>query len=337
MIALFRKLVWMTQRRRKEEQLAEELQFHLEEDSEAREASGMSPEEARNVARGRLGNLSLVQEDTRAAWSWTPVEQLGQDLRYGARTMLHNPAFTVLACLSLALGIGANTAIYSFMHALLMRPLPVADPASLVVLEWHSTTMKNTDDTVVHQVHGWFHKDPKLGTTTSIFPFPAFEMLQKRSGALSVLFAYRPAGKLNVMVGQQAEVTAGEYVSGDYFRGLGIVPAAGRLIAGEDDRAGAQAVVVVSFGFARTRFGEAARAVGQRVVIDNVPFTAIGVAPQSFFGVDPSQAPELYIPLHADLLVDTERAAPGWIERYKDEHNYWMEMMGRLQRGVTFA
>jgi macrolide transport system ATP-binding/permease protein len=241
MISFFRKLGWLAQRRSKEEQLAAELQFHLEEETEEGQAAGMSAREARGTARRELGNLGLLQEDTRATWSWTLLEQLVQDLRYGARTMMGNPAFTVLASLSLALGIGANTAIYSVMDALLMRSLPVTDPASLVVLKWHIAAKNDTDDTVVHHASGYFNNDPKLGKISPIFPFPAFEALRKSSGALSVVFAYRPAGKLNVVVGQQAEIIGGEFVSGDYFQGLGVVPAAGRLIAGDDDRAGVAA------------------------------------------------------------------------------------------------
>ena len=257
MISLFRKLGWLVQRRWKEEQLAAELQFHLEEETEECRAAGMSAQEAREAARRELGNVGLVQEDTRATWSWTLLEQFLQDLRYGARSMLRNPAFTVLASLSLALGIGANTAIYSLMDALLMRSLPVPDPGSLVVLKWHITAKKSTDDTVVHDASGYFDEDPKTGTTSPIFPFPAFEVLRRSSGLLSVLFAYHPAGKLNVLVGQQAEITRGEYVSGDYFRGLRIVPAAGRLIAADDDWAGAPAVVVLGYGSAQRRFGDA--------------------------------------------------------------------------------
>src|SRR4029077_12537396 len=102
------------------------------------------------------------------------------------------------------------------------------------------------------------------------------------------------------MVGEQAEIPGGEYVSGDYFRGLGIMPAAGRLITRDDDRVGAPAVVVLSHGFAETRFGGAAGAVGQKVLIDNIPFTTIGVTPPGFFGVDPSKSPDVYLPLHAD-------------------------------------
>jgi len=334
MIPFFRKLGWLLERRSKEEQLAAELQFHLEEATEERQAAGMSAREARGAARRELGNLGLVQEDTRAAWSWTFLEQFVQDLWYGARTMLRNPAFTVLASLSLALGIGANTAIYSLMDALLMRSLPVSDPGSLVVLKWSIPAKKGTDDTVVHDASGYFDDDPKTGTTSPIFPFPAFEVLRKSSGMLSVLFAYHPAGKLNVLIGQQAGITGGEYVSGDYFRGLGIVPAAGRLVASDDDRAGAPAVVVLSYGFAQTRFGNAASAAGQTVSINNKPFTVIGVTPPGFFGVDPSKPPDLYLPLHADLLLDPEKD-PALVGRYLDEHYYWTEMMGRLRPGVT--
>jgi len=335
-ISFFRKLGWLTRRRSKEDQLTAELQFHLEEEAEERQAAGMSAEDARWAARRELGNLGLVREDTRAMWSWTLLEQFLQDVRYGARTILRNPAFTVLAALSLALGIGANTAIYSFMDALLMRSLPVTDPRSLVVLKWHITGKKNVDDSVVHNVSGQIYDDPRTGPTSAIFPFPAFEQMRKSSGVLSVLFAYRPARKLNVMVLGQAEITSGEYVSGDYFRGLGLVPAAGRLIVGDDDRAGAPGVVVLSYGFAQRRFGDAAGVPGRTVLINNSPFTAIGVAPPGFFGVDPSKAPDLYLPLHADLLFNPERG-PGPVNRYLDEHYYWTEMMGRLRPGVTIA
>jgi predicted permease len=336
MIEFLRKLRWLIERPSKEKQLAAELEFHLAEDIEEREAAGMSAPEARNAARREFGNLALIQEDTRSAWSWMLLEQLGQDLRYAARTMRCNPAFTVLASLSLALGIGANTAIYSLMDALLMRRLPVADPASLVVLKWHITGKESTDGTVVHHASGYFDDDPKYGKTSPIFPFPAFEALSRSSGGLSVVFAYRPAGRRNVIAGQQAEITGGEYVSGDFFRGLGISATAGRLITHDDDQTGAQAVVVLSHGFAETRCGGAAAAVGQKVLIDNIPFTTIGVTPPGFFGVDPSRAPDLYIPFHADLLLDPERQ-PGSIDRYQDEHYYWTEMMGRLRPGVTVA
>src|SRR6516225_9354901 len=152
MIPFFQKLRWLIGRREKEHQLAEELQFHLEEEAAEQKESGLPEEDAKWAARRELGNLSIVKEETRAAWGWTLVEQFFQDVRYAARMILQNPAFTALAALSLALGIGANTAIYSFMDALLVRSLPVAHPESLVVLNWH--VMKELRESVVQNVSG---------------------------------------------------------------------------------------------------------------------------------------------------------------------------------------
>src|SRR5713226_7590125 len=138
MNSFFRKLRWLTERRSKEADLRDELQFHLDEEAEQRQAEGLARDEAQSAARRELGNLALVKEDTRATWGWTILEQLGQDLRYAFRTMAANRLFTMLAISSLALGIGANTAIYSFMDSLLLRSLPVSNPESLVVLNWHA-------------------------------------------------------------------------------------------------------------------------------------------------------------------------------------------------------
>jgi macrolide transport system ATP-binding/permease protein len=136
MIPFFRKLGWLARRRRREEELREELQFHIDEESEEGQAAGLPAEQAKWAAQRNLGNLALLQEETRTAWGWTVLEQLVQDVRYAFRTMASSPAFTLLAVTSLALGIGANTAIYSFMDAILLRSLPVSDPESLVTLNW---------------------------------------------------------------------------------------------------------------------------------------------------------------------------------------------------------
>src|SRR6185295_14063554 len=145
MNSFFRKLRWLTDRRNKETELRDELLFHLDEEAEERQAEGLAHDEARWAARRELGNLTLVEEDTRAMWGWTILEQLGQDLRFAFRTMASNRLFTLLAVLSLALGIGANTAIYSFMDAVLMRSLPVADPQSLVVMTWRAKPARSRD------------------------------------------------------------------------------------------------------------------------------------------------------------------------------------------------
>ena len=137
-MTFFRKLSWWIQRRRREAELREELEFHLDEEADARQADGLPSDQARSAARRDLGNVTLLREDARTLWSWVLVEQFAQDVRFALRTMLKNRMFTALAALSLALGIGANTAIYSFMDAILLRSLPVSDPASLAVIKWGS-------------------------------------------------------------------------------------------------------------------------------------------------------------------------------------------------------
>jgi hypothetical protein len=333
MITLFRKLRWLSQRRDKEDELAEELRFHLEAEAEERQNEGLPAKEAEWAARRELGNAGLVKEETRAAWTWTWLEQLFQDLRYAFRTMAGNPLFTAMAALSLALGIGANTAIYSFMDALLMRALPVADPQGLEVINWHN---KIELGTVFHGGSGSTYDDPKYGTTARIFRYPAFELFQKSDGIFSSLFAYYPTRNLNLVIHNQAEIGSGQYVSGEYFRGLGIAPAAGRVLIPDDDRAGAPPVIMLGYAFAEARFGDVGLAVGQPIQVDNLPFTVAGIAPPGFLGVDPAIAAQFYIPLHANLLI-----TPDWAgsmqKRYLEGNQYWIEMMGRLRPGVTMA
>jgi macrolide transport system ATP-binding/permease protein len=337
MTSLFRKFTWWVQRRRKEDELREELEFHLANEADEGQADGLREDQARWAARRDLGNVTLLREDTRTLWTWTPVEQLAQDLRYALRMMFKNRAFTALAALSLALGIGANTAIYSFMDAILLRSLPVSDPASLVVVKWQSRPFNfsapaNGSEFVMHSINGRTYRD-SAGTTAAIFPFPAFERLQEASApVLSSIFAYHPAGNVNVMIKGEAELAKGEYVSGDFFRGLAVAPAAGRLIRADDDRAGAAPVAVLSMGYGQRRFGGAANAIGQPILINNIPFTVVGVAPSEFFGVDPAETPHVYLPMHASLLFD-----PGAGRGFVDPNYYWVEMMGRLRPGVGLA
>lgn len=323
MTSTFRKLRWLFVRRRRAAELEDELQFHLEEEAQ---------EYGYDAARRQLGNIGLIQEDTRAMWGWVWVEQLFQDLRYAARTMLKNPAFTALAALSLALGIGANTAIYSLMDAVMMRWLPVRDPGSLALLQWH--TKHGLDDSVVQTASGHFDDDSKLGRVGGIFPYPAFEELRKSTDVFSTLFAYHPARNVTVMVGGGAQVANGEYVSGDFFRGLGVVPEAGRLLGADDDHIGT-GVVALSYGFAQRYFGDAAGAAGQKIFLNNVPFTVAGVTPPGFYGVDLGSAPEFYLPLHADVALNPAREGKSSQASYLDQHYYWIEMMGRLRPGIT--
>jgi len=329
------KLRSLMHRRRKEDDLRDELQFHLDEETEERQAEGLPGDEARHAARRDLGSLALVKEETRAAWTWTYLEQLAQDCRYAVRTMAANKTFSMLAILSLALGIGANTAIYSFMDSLLLRSLPVSDPESLAVLNWGGNPTGR--DFVARGMSGSTWKEEKWSTIAGIFPFPAFELMRTNSGAVfSSVFAYYPTRKVNVMVKAQAEQASGEFVSGDYFRGLEVSPAAGRLIIPDDDRFGAPAVAVLSFAFSQRRFGDAASAPGQSILINNVPFTVAGVAPPGFFGVDPAASPDFYVPLRTNVLLKL-RGGPRDAEGYLEQNYYWLEMMARLRPGVSFT
>ena len=331
-----RRLKYWKDHARRGEALREEMDLHLAEKAAELEDGGMTAEGAKAEARRRFGNVGLKQEESREIWMTRFLSELGQDIRYGCRTMVANKAFSALAVLSLALGIGANTTIYSFMESILLRSLPVSDPESLVVLNWHSRPPRGDGKQSVHVMHGlqgmgW--PADKGGMFAGMFPYAAFETLREQNPAFSTLFGYFNGRNKTLAVRGQAASAGTEYVTGEYFRGLAVSPAAGRLIESEDDRPGAAPVAVISFAASQQRFGGASNAIGQPVLVDNVPFTVIGVAPPEFFGVDPAAAPDLYLPMHANLLVDGAEAA----RMYPDANFYWIEMMGRLRPGVSMA
>jgi len=324
MDSFFRRLLYYFRRDKFEAELEEEMQHH-----------------AALSGRPKFGNVTLLKEDSRAMWTWTFWEQLGQDLRYALRTMANNKAFTALAALSLALGIGANTAIYSFMDSILLRSLPVQNPESLAVLNWHSkprSVSKGQKGTtfVMHAMSGSTYGDSKSGTTAGIFPFPAFELLEKDDSSFTSVFAFYPTGRLNLAFKGQADIANGEYVSGDYFRGLGVPPASGRLLLRDDDKAGAPPVAVISFAFSQSHFGGTENVTGQSILINNIPFTVAGVTPPEFFGTDPAAVPDVYLPMHANLLLEAYPfGGPG--AQYLDKNYYWIQIMARLRSGVSLA
>ena len=332
MTSFLRKFSWLTKRRRKESELEEELQFHLQEEAEERRARGLTDEEAQYAARRDLGNYTLVREDTRAAWGWTLLEQFLRDARDAFRAMAANKTFSALAIVSLALGIGANTAIFSFMDTLLLRALPVPEPESLVVLKWHTKVEAHSWNSVTQGFSGSTYDDSQNGTIGGIFPYPAFELLHKDSPVFSSVFGRHAWDDFNLSVKGDAEVAKGDLVTGDFFNGLRITPAAGRLILPEDDRAGAPAVAVVSFALCQNRLGGAGNAVGQSILVNNVPFEVVGVTPPEFFGVDPGTKPDFYLPMHAGLLLPDPRPGP---DGFTDQNFYWIEVLARLKPGVT--
>ena len=333
---MFRRFRYWMESARRSEALREEMELHLEEKAEELQAAGMTAEQARAVARRRFGNVGLKQEESREIWITRFWSELVQDVRYGWRTMMANKAFSAVAILSLALGIGANTAIFSFMESILLRSLPVSDPGSLVVLNWHSPPPFNGNKQWVHVMHGvqglaW--PGDKGTMVSGMFPYAAFETLRDENHDFSTLFGYFNGLNRTLSIHGQATSVRAEFVTGEYFSGLGVSPAAGRLIDSEDDRRGATPVAVISFAASQNRFGGPPNAIGQSILVDNVAFTVIGVAPPEFFGVDPEASPDLYLPLHTDLLLDGAEAA----RMFHNQNFYWLEMMGRLRPDVSMA
>ncbi len=319
---LLRKLRYRLHRAEFESELAEEMRHHL--------ALSAEQHGTGEAAKRRFGNMTLLREESRSMWTWTFWEQFLQDLRYGLRTMAANPLFTAIAIISLALGIGANTAIFSFMDLILLRTLPVKNPHELVVFRWRA----KGEPGVIHGLSGSLNSDSGTGRTSPNFPYPAFQMLRATPDVASTVFGYAVAWRINIVAQKQAEFGQGQYVSGGFYTGLGVTPAVGRLIGDEDDRSGAPAVTVLSYAYWQRRFNANPAAVGQSILINNTPFTIIGVSAPEFFGVNPGAQPEVYIPLHTAPLIttfaqETER------RNFFDGNYYWVEMMGRLRPGVS--
>jgi macrolide transport system ATP-binding/permease protein len=260
------------------------------------------------------------------------MEQLLRDLRYAFRMMAGHRFFTAMAALSLALGIGANTAIYSFLDSILMRALPVQDPESLVVFNWRAPG--KTDPDVAHSFSGSLYTEPGGGVTSGNFPYPTFDLF-RQSPLFRTVFAFRNAGRLNVQIEGQADLADAQYVSGGYFSGLGVPPAAGRLIDRTDD-AGGVPVAVLSFRYAQKHFADPTKAAGRSIRLNNLPFTVVGVAAPGFFGVNPAGEQDIFLPLRASAALNL-RYADEEKTKYSDNHFYWLEMMGRLQPGVPPA
>src|SRR5215467_6478192 len=191
-------------RRRAERELDEEIRAHLEIETERNIAGGMPPEEARLAARRSFGSVAVSKEDSRAMWGFWSLEILWQDLRYGVRMLLKNPGFTTIAVITLSLGIGANTAIFTLLDKVLIRPLPVERPDQLVT----------------------FVED--AGGEPAVFSYPLYTELRDRNDVLSGLAAYHQQ-PFSLSDGSMTERVIGQFVSGNYFAALGVRPALGRF------------------------------------------------------------------------------------------------------------
>jgi predicted permease len=254
------------------------------------------------------------------------MESLLQDLRYGTRMLLKHPGLTSIAILSLALGIGANTAIFSLVDSVLLKSLPVKEPERLVQFKWLA---RSRFDNFHYDGSARTDENRGLRTNTS-FLQQTFEQFRGRQSALTDLFAFAPLEQVNANVGGQAEVASGQVVSGGYFTGLGVQPLLGRMITEEDDRPAAPAVVVLSHRYWERRFGADPAAIGKQINLNNAAFTIIGVTPREFPGtMGAGSAPELTIPLMAEPLIR------GNNSNLNQQELWWLLLMGRLKPGAT--
>ena len=261
-----------------------------------------------------------------------------QDLRYGLRMLVNSPGFAALIVLSLALGIGANSAIFSTINALMLRTLPVHDPQSLYLLQW---TMKSMQiDPFVNDLEGDEDQDEHTGGAASYsFSYPAYERLQKNNAAFSDTFAFA-ANEEQANFGLDGTASSGivQGVSGNLFEGLGVSPMLGRAILPSDDERGAAPVAVASYEFWKTRMGAQPGAVGKTIAINGSPLTIVGVAPEEFSGLDPGVAPDFWIPLAGyarewdkNNLLDVQG------NLLTDDKTWWLGVVGRLKPGVSPA
>jgi len=294
---------------RKDQELTEEIDAYLEMLVEQKISEGLDPAKARRAALIEFGGKEQVKEKIREVSAGHQLETLLQDLRYGLRMLGRNPGFASVAVLSLALGIGANTAIFSLLDAVLLKMLPVKKPEQLVFLE-----------------RGGGPPSPK---SSSNITYPFFEQLRAQNDALAGVCTF-VSGSMNVMSDGQAEVAQGQRVSGGFFTTLGVNALLGRTINEEDDKVpGAHPVVVISHHYWRRRFASDPAIVGKRIALNGHPFTIIGVTPPDFFGVTVGEAPALWAP-----MMMSAQLLPGLsIEQYFNGPLPYV--LARLKPGVT--
>ncbi len=309
--------------------LEEEIRSHLRMEEQENLASGMLPDEAHYTALRRFGNVTLAQERSRELWGWHWVATLRQDLRYGLRMLAKNPGFTVVAVLTLALGIGANTAIFSLIDAVMLRSLPVRDPSQLVVLRWSA------------------HKRPRANLTSSFgdcdrgddknpsgcsLPYPFFDLIRSEKDVFSGAAAFAGPADLVLSGNGQARMAGGEIVSGDYFTTLGVKAAVGRTLGPDDDTPSALPAVVLSYVYWQTAFGGDPGTIGRTIFLNRVPFTIVGVAEPGFTRLSPGRTQDLFLSLSILPRLNID-----WGKHVRTPGNWWLVIIARLKTGVSLG
>jgi predicted permease len=300
------RILALFQRDRLDRELSEELESHLALHIDDNLRAGMSAQEARRQALARLGGVVQVQEQHRRARSLPMLDRLATDVRYSARALRAAPAFTIVAIMTLALGIGANTAIFSVINAALFQPLPVERPDELVAINSRAS-----------------------GAPT--FSYPDYRDFRDRQTSLSALAGMR-LSPMNLETAGAASRVWGFLVTGNYFEMLGVRGARGRLLTSDDDRLpGGHPVLVISDECWRTRFAADPAIVGRTVKVNGAPFTILGVTPPGFRGTERLLTPEVWIPI---MMVAHIESGNDWLER---RHTQNVFVQGRRAPGVSNA
>jgi predicted permease len=290
-----------------DDDLQREIRAHLEEEADEHRAAGASAAEARDAAHRAFGSVAIAIEDTRATWRFATFERIAQDVSYALRLMRKSPGFTAVVVLSLALGIGANSAIFSVMDAVILRTLPVSHPERLYLL---------------------IPAGPK---GNGAFSYPGFEVVRRANQVFSETFNFSEGGEWNLIVDGQAELTNGSLVTGNFFAGLGVAPIAGRVLADDDDTASAASVAVISYRYWQRRFGLDAAALGSTISLNGIPVTIVGVVPPQFTGLSVGYPTDIWIPMATE-----PRLARG-ASLLTSNGTWWLLGMGRLKPDVTEA
>jgi predicted permease len=309
-------------RRRSDRDLAHEIAAHLDAERAENLARGLSSEEAERRARIKFGSARRVHEDLWYQNSLTFLEGILRDLKYALRSLAHAPGFTLTVILIMALGIGANTAVFSVMNAVLLKSLPVADPQRVVYLYIDSQPDGATN----------------TGNSDSSFSWPVYDALRHQDHALSDVMAYVPLsndGKAAVRIDAAPEVAEGDMVSGNFFSGLGVRIARGRGFTSSDEQQHAP-IAVLSYNYWTRRFSRAPGVLGRTLFVKGVPLTVVGITAAGFEGTEPGDSIDFWIPLQsrAELNAWGNPAADG--QTYLTRQNWWcLRLLARLAPGVT--
>jgi putative ABC transport system permease protein len=288
-------------RKRRERDLDAEVRAHLEMAANDARARGESAEAARLAALREFGNRDLVKETTRDVWGRNPFHGITDDLRSGLRTFRKNPAFAAILILTLALGIGANTAIFSLIDAVMLRSLPVRHPEQLVQV--------------------------RIDADRTYFTNPLWEQLRDREDVFSGLLAYGQA-RFNLTAGGEARYANGEWVSGDFFRTLGVAAAIGRTFTAADDLRGCGATAVLGYNFWQRQYGANREIVGRSISVDGHSFQIVGVGQAGFTGIDVGSAADVYVPLCSRAIMQ------GAGSPLDSRNTWWLSIIGRRKPGV---